>query len=168
MLLLVAFNRSSIKNASANCQIIFKKCSFRSNQHPRLGFLVPRSSSHAVSPTWLDTFSTIIQSAWSNSVTADELSEFSASRSNATENDFQPNGVSRKCHSRENTTRARSEQGQLFSQANINFTCNLSLSNGNFYWNSLTFQPLGARSELRDVNSQGGFFHSHCVWFVLK
>ena len=60
------------------------------------------------------------------------------------------------------TTRAGSKEGQLFSQANINFTHNISLSNGNFYRNSLTFQPLGARlrSELRDINSQGGFFIS--------
>ena len=71
---------------------------------------------------------------------------------------FSPSGIS------------RSKEGQLFSQANINLTHNISLSNGNFYRNSLTFQPSGARSgsELRDVNSQGGFFPSHCVWFVLK
>ena len=65
---------------------------------------------------------------------------------------FSPSGISR--------TGAGSEEGQLFSQANINFTRNISLSNGNGYRNSLTFQPSGAWSELRDVNSQGGFFHS--------
>ena len=68
----------------------FEKCSLRSNQHPRLGFRVPRSSSHVVSPPWLDTFFTIIQSVWSDSVTADELSEFNASCLNTAENYFQP------------------------------------------------------------------------------
>ena len=52
MLLLVVFNQRSIKNPSAKHQIIFEKCSFRSDQHPllvRQG--AARSSSHAVCST---------------------------------------------------------------------------------------------------------------------
>ena len=41
---LLAFNRRSIHNPSANRQNIFKKCSFRSDQHPRHGFLVPKKT----------------------------------------------------------------------------------------------------------------------------
>ena len=46
-LLLVAFNRRSFQNSSASCQIIFEKCSFWSDQHPRHGAR-PRSNCQAV------------------------------------------------------------------------------------------------------------------------
>ena len=73
MLLLVAFNRRSIGNPSANRHIIFEKCSFRSNQHPQPGFRALRTVT-LFAPPWLDAFFSIIQSAWSNSVTANGLS----------------------------------------------------------------------------------------------
>ena len=73
MLLLMVFNRRSIENPSANRQIIFEKCSFRSDQHQRPGFRALRTVT-LFAPPWLDAFFSIIQSAWSNSVTADEFS----------------------------------------------------------------------------------------------
>ena len=73
MLLLMVFNRRSIENPSANRQIIFEKCSFRSDQYPRPGFRALRTST-LFAPPWLDAFFSIIQSVWSNSVTADEFS----------------------------------------------------------------------------------------------
>ena len=73
MLLLVAFNQRSIANPSVNRRIIFQKCSYQSDQHPQPGFRVMRTVT-LFAPPWLDAFFSIIQSAWSNSVTADELS----------------------------------------------------------------------------------------------
>ena len=51
LFLLLAFNRRSIQNPGANRQIIFQKCSFRSNKQPPPGFRVPRSNSHTVCTT---------------------------------------------------------------------------------------------------------------------
>ena len=51
---MVAFNRRSIQNPIANCQIIFEKCSFRSDHHPQHRFHVPRSNNHSVCSRWLD------------------------------------------------------------------------------------------------------------------
>ena len=73
MLLLMVFNRRSIENPSANRQIIFDKGSFRSDQHPRPRFRALRTAT-LFAPPRLDAFFSIIQSAWSNNGTADELS----------------------------------------------------------------------------------------------
>ena len=60
MCLLVVFNRRSTENPSANRQIIFEKCSFRSDKHSQPGFLgvfhLPKNSGNSgwvVNGTWL-------------------------------------------------------------------------------------------------------------------
>ena len=73
MLLLMVFNRRSIENPSANRQLIFEKCSLRSDKHPQPGFCALRTVT-LFAPPWLDAFFSIIQSVWSKSVTSDELS----------------------------------------------------------------------------------------------
>ena len=50
MLLLVAFNRRSIQNPSANRQKIFEKCSFRSDQHPRHRFRIRTTDTPGLKP----------------------------------------------------------------------------------------------------------------------